>query len=61
MAKVRDIVARIEADGWYLDRMRGSHRIFKHRVKMGTVVVPGHPDDVPKGTERDVLRKAGLL
>ena len=62
MAKVRDIIALIEADGWYVDRIRGSHRIFKHRVKLGTLVVPGHPgDDVPKGTERDILRKAGLI
>jgi predicted RNA binding protein YcfA (HicA-like mRNA interferase family) len=31
-------------------------------MKKGTVVVPGHPgEDLPKGTERDILRKAGLI
>ena len=26
--KVREIIRMIEADGWYLDRTRGSHRQY---------------------------------
>jgi predicted RNA binding protein YcfA (HicA-like mRNA interferase family) len=62
MAKVRELIARIQADGWYLHRTSGSHRIFKHPIKPGTVTVPGHPsDDLHPKTERSVLRQAGLL
>ncbi|WP_331001492.1 type II toxin-antitoxin system HicA family toxin [Nostoc sp. WHI] len=28
--KVREVIKRLEADGWYLDRTKGSHRQFKH-------------------------------
>jgi predicted RNA binding protein YcfA (HicA-like mRNA interferase family) len=28
--KVRDLIQRLEADGWYLTAQRGSHRQFKH-------------------------------
>ena len=31
--KVRDVISRLEADGWYLLYTRGSHRQFKHGVK----------------------------
>ncbi|HVC81696.1 MAG TPA: type II toxin-antitoxin system HicA family toxin [Chloroflexota bacterium] len=61
MPKVRDIIAEVEADGWVLERMRGSHRIFKHPTKRGIVVIPGHPNkDMPPGTEGSIRRQAGL-
>jgi predicted RNA binding protein YcfA (HicA-like mRNA interferase family) len=47
--------------GWYLDRMRGSHRQYKHPTKPGVVTVPGKPgDDFAVGTLNSVLKKAGL-
>ncbi|MHC5831363.1 MAG: type II toxin-antitoxin system HicA family toxin, partial [Nostoc sp.] len=33
------------ADGWYLDRTKGSHRQFKHPDKPGLVTVPGKLSD----------------
>ena len=33
--KVRDVIKQLQADGWYLDRIRGSHRQFKHLGKPG--------------------------
>ena len=61
MPKVRDIIAEVEADGWVLDRTRGSHRIYKHPTKRGTAVIPGHPNaDMPPGTERSVRTQAGV-
>ncbi|MEH1860628.1 MAG: type II toxin-antitoxin system HicA family toxin [Nostoc sp.] len=46
--KVREVIKRLEADGWYLARTKGSHRQFKHPDKPGTVTVPSKPNvDVP--------------
>ena len=41
--KVRDVLKRIEKDGWKLDRTRGDHRQYAHPTKPGTVTIPGHP------------------
>lgn len=43
--KVRDVIKRIKEDGWYVVRIKGSHRQFKHDVKGGLVTVAGHPSD----------------
>jgi len=43
--KVRDILKKLEADGWYEARMKGSHRVLKHPEKSGIVVVPGNFSD----------------
>jgi predicted RNA binding protein YcfA (HicA-like mRNA interferase family) len=59
--KVRELLKVIEADGWYLDRTRGSHRQYKHPVKVGLVTVAGKPsDDLAPGTENSILKQAGL-
>jgi predicted RNA binding protein YcfA (HicA-like mRNA interferase family) len=60
--KVRELVRRLEDDGWYLARTRGSHRQFHHPSKPGTVTVSGKPSaDIPPGTLRGALKQAGLL
>ncbi|HWE61982.1 MAG TPA: type II toxin-antitoxin system HicA family toxin, partial [Chloroflexota bacterium] len=38
--KVRDMIKRVEADGWILARTRGSHRQYRHTIKPGTVTIP---------------------
>ena len=43
--KVRDVIRLVEADGWYLLKMEGDHRQFKHSAKQGRVTIPGHPSD----------------
>ncbi len=59
--KVREIIKRIEADGWAQVRQRGSHRQFKHPTKPGRVTVPGKPsDDLHPKTQASILRQAGL-
>jgi predicted RNA binding protein YcfA (HicA-like mRNA interferase family) len=61
MMKVRDVIRRIEEDGWYLVRMRGDHRHYKHPVKPGIVTVSGQPGkDMPVGTLLNVWRQAQL-
>jgi predicted RNA binding protein YcfA (HicA-like mRNA interferase family) len=52
--KVGEIIKLLEADGWMLDRTRGSHRQYRHRVKPGTVTIAGKLSD----TLHPVLREA---
>jgi predicted RNA binding protein YcfA (HicA-like mRNA interferase family) len=59
--KVREILAMLERDGWYLARTRGSHRQLKHPTKKGLVTVAGKPnDDVAPGTLNSIVKQAGL-
>jgi predicted RNA binding protein YcfA (HicA-like mRNA interferase family) len=59
--KVRDLIRRIEKDGWEFTRQRGSHRIYRHPHKSGTVTVAGARNkDVPSGTLENLLWQAGL-
>jgi predicted RNA binding protein YcfA (HicA-like mRNA interferase family) len=59
--KHREIIKLIEADGWYWKRTNGSHQIYKHAIKPGTVVVAYHgPKDIPEGTLKSILKQAGL-
>jgi predicted RNA binding protein YcfA (HicA-like mRNA interferase family) len=61
LVKVRDLIRRIESDGWRHIRTTGSHRHFKHATKPNVVTVPGHPgDDVPVGTLKSVLKATGV-
>lgn len=51
----------LEEDGWYLVRTRGSHRQYKHPVKLGLVTIPGkRNDDLAPGTLNSVYKQAGL-
>jgi predicted RNA binding protein YcfA (HicA-like mRNA interferase family) len=59
--KVREVVRRIEADGWRQVRTRGSHHQYNHPSKPGIVTVPGKPnDDLAPGTLNSILKQAGL-
>lgn len=59
--KVREMIKMIEADGWELARMKGSHRQFVHSAKPGVVTIAGKLSaDLPTGTERSILKQAGL-
>ena len=59
--KVREVIKLIEADGWYLDRTRGSHCQFKHTTKRGLVTVAGKPnDDLAPGTLNSILKQSQL-
>ena len=59
--KVRDVIRRIEDEGWYLERTRGSHRQFAHPTKPGKVTLAGKPStDVPIGTLKSIWRQAQM-
>ncbi len=57
--KVGEIIKLIEADGWVLDRTRGSHRQYRHQAKPGTVTIAGKlSDTLHPRTEGSILRQA---
>jgi len=59
--KVKELIALVEADGWFQVRQTGSHRQYHHRQKSGTVTIAGKPSvDVPPKTLNSVLKQAGL-
>jgi predicted RNA binding protein YcfA (HicA-like mRNA interferase family) len=39
--KIRDLIKRIEMDGWHMVRQAGSHRQYRHPTKPGKVTVAG--------------------
>jgi predicted RNA binding protein YcfA (HicA-like mRNA interferase family) len=57
--KVRDIIKLVEEDGWYLVKIEGSHRQYKHPNKPGRVTIAGHPSkEVPPGTLLSIMKQA---
>lgn len=59
--KIRDVLKRLQEDGWREARVSGSHRVLKHDSKRGIVVVAGHPgQDVAPGTLKSIWKQAGL-
>ena len=58
--KVREVIKMLESSGWYLDRIRGSHRQYKHPEKNGLVTVSGKlSDELAPGTQNSIFRQAG--
>jgi len=59
--KYRDLIKRVEKDGWQFLRMNGSHGQYKHPTKPGIVTIVSRPGkDVPIGTMKSILKQAGL-
>ncbi|PSS53712.1 type II toxin-antitoxin system HicA family toxin [Pseudomonas sp. BBP2017] len=56
----RQLIAQIEADGWYLVRIRGSHHYFRHPVKPGLVTIPHPKKDLLARTASSILKQARL-
>lgn len=56
----REVIKRIEADGWEAVRQTGSHLHFRHPAKPGTVTVPHPKAEIPVGTLRSIEKQSGL-
>jgi len=56
----RLLIKELEEAGWILDRITGSHYIFKHRYNPYTIPVPHPKKDLPIGTVKSIRRRAGL-
>nr|WP_194718722.1 type II toxin-antitoxin system HicA family toxin [Pseudomonas typographi] len=57
----RELIKELEADGWVLKRVKGSHHMYEHPTKPNTVAVPHPKKDLPRGTVRGIRETAGLL
>lgn len=56
----REVIEILEADGWYIDRVRGDHYQFKHPVKKGIVTVPHPRKDIAIGTLKSISKQSGV-
>lgn len=56
----KDLMRLLKKDGWYLDRVVGSHHHFKHPFKKGLVTVVHPKKDMKIKTIQSALKQAGL-
>ena len=56
-----DLERMIKKSGWYFDHQTGSHRIYKHTLVVGIIVIPFHGSkELPKGPHKVFLKKPAL-
>lgn len=56
-----ELIRVLQRDGWFFIRQHGSHRIFAHPTKPGTISVPMHTGKMLRlGTLSQILKAAGL-
>jgi predicted RNA binding protein YcfA (HicA-like mRNA interferase family) len=58
--KSAELIRQLTKEGWTLDRVAGSHHIFKHPTKAGHISVPHPKADLGKGLIHKLLKQAGL-
>ena len=56
----KELLNVLKKDGWYVDRIRGSHHMLKHTSKVGRVTVPVHKEDLKPKTLHTILKQAGI-
>ena len=55
------LVNALGKEGWYVDRIRGSHVIMRHDNKLGIkIVIPIHRKPIKPGILSNILKKAEL-
>ena len=54
------LIGELKAAGWVLDRVRGSHHVFKHAYLSGYVVVPHPKKDLGIGLVSAIRKQASL-
>ncbi len=55
----RDIIRRLEKEGWRLVRINGSHHHFAKGGRRDIVTVPHPRKDISLGTVKHIYRQAG--
>lgn len=60
-SKTREIIKLLKKNGFVKVSQNGSHAKFKNFDTGRIVIVPIHNGDIPNGTERNILKQAGLL
>ncbi len=54
------LIREMQLAGWKLDRVNGSHHVFKHSTRPGIVVVPHPKKDLGLGLVKAIRRQAGI-
>ncbi len=55
-----EVIKQLEADGWVLRSVRGSHHVFRHPIKPGHISVPHPRKNLGPGLAHKLLKQAGL-
>lgn len=55
----KEIIKRLENEGWVRVHTKGSHHKFKHPGKKGIVTVVHPKKDYPIGTLKSIFKQAG--
>jgi len=56
----KELIRQLEAGGWVLRAVKGSHHIFTHTSKPGHITVPHPKMDLGKGIVHKLLKQAGI-
>ena len=57
----KEIIKVIEENGWYLDRIRGSHHVYKNDELQKSVPIPIHgKKDLGKGLFYKISKKCDI-
>lgn len=56
----REIIKRLEAAGWRLKKVKGSHHHFVHPTRRGKVTVKHPAKDFPIGTLKSIEKQSGV-
>lgn len=59
--KVKEVIKLLESKGWYLVKIKGSHRQFKHIEIKGRVTIAGKlSDDLHPKTLSSIYKQAKI-
>jgi predicted RNA binding protein YcfA (HicA-like mRNA interferase family) len=58
--KSADLIRELTKAGWILDRVRGSHHVFRHPSKPQIVVIPHPRKDLGKGLISKIRKQADI-
>ncbi len=56
----KQVIKMLEADGWELRNVKGSHHVFRHPTKPGHISVPHPKMDLGVGLVHKLLKQAEL-
>lgn len=55
------LMKELEQAGWILDRIKGSHHIYRKSGYVNSIPIPHPKKDLPQGTVRSIKKRAGLI
>lgn len=60
MMRSAEVIRQLKTAGWVLDRIRGSHHVFKHPDRPDHLVVPHPKKNLGVGLIAAIRKQAGL-